>query len=169
MNDIKKIQDEMDVRIAQFLAHNGRASNREIARRLGVSEGSIRQRLRRLTASGALRIAAQVSPDAAPEAFMAIVGLKIDGRQLEACAQRIRQLPPVLETMIVTGRHDLMAVVLASSRQTLVDFVTRDLAAIPGIRDSETNVVLHSYGQWLDPARVWPEAATQKKTPEEDR
>lgn len=135
---------------------------------MGVSEGSIRQRLRRLTNAGVLRIAAQVNPDAAPEAFLAIVGLKIDGRQLESCARRIRALPPVLATMIVTGRHDLMAVVLASSRQTLVDFVTKDLAAIPGIRDSETNVVLRSYGQWLDPERVWPEAGSAGKTMEKN-
>ena len=156
-----RISDALDIRIAKSLSRDGRASNREIARRLGVSEGSIRQRLRRLTGSGALRIAAQVSPEAAPEAFVAIVGLKIDGRQLEACARRIRALPAVLATMIVTGRHDLMAVVLASSRQTLVDFVTKDLAAIPGIRDSETNVVLRGYGLWLDPERVFPAQAAQ--------
>lgn len=151
-----RIPDDLDIRIAYILAQDGRLSNREIGRQLGISEGSVRQRLGRLILDGALRVVAQANIEAAPNAFLAVVGLKIDGRQLEACARRIDALPAVLATMIVTGRHDLMAVVLSSSRQTLVDFVTNDLASIPGVRDSETNVVLRNYGQWLDPQRIFP-------------
>jgi DNA-binding Lrp family transcriptional regulator len=158
MHDSLRTLDTTDIRIAYELGKNGRLSNREMARRIGVSEGNVRQRLGRLIRSGALRVVAQTNLECLPESFLAVVGLKIDGRELTECARRVEALPAVLTTMIVTGRHDLVAIVLAPSRRTLVDFVTNDLSVIPGIRDSETTVVLRSYGQWIDAERAFDPA-----------
>lgn len=73
-----------------------------------------------------------------PEVRPALAGLKNNGRRLEECALAVGRLPTVLTTMIVTGRYDLMAVALASSRRTRVEFVTDQLAHVPGVNDSET-------------------------------
>ncbi len=142
--------DAIEIRIAQILGKDGRVSNRELARRIGVSEGTIRQRLGKLMKSGTLRVTAQAKVECVPDTFVALVGLKIEGRKLNDCARRIAALPAVQTTMIVTGRYDLVAMVLAPSRQTLVDFVADRLSAVPGIRDSETYVVLRSKGLWVD-------------------
>jgi Lrp/AsnC family transcriptional regulator, regulator for asnA, asnC and gidA len=141
--------DTTDLQIMCLLGENGRISNREIARRIGVAEGTVRQRLSALIGSGALRISAQFNIESFPEAYIAVVGMKIDGRRLTECASEVERLPSVITTMIVTGRHDLLAFVLAVSRETLVDFVTGHLATLPGVKDSETFVVLRSYGQWI--------------------
>jgi DNA-binding Lrp family transcriptional regulator len=144
-----RIMDHTDLLIARLLGEDGRISNREIARRIGVSEGTVRQRLAHLLGSGALRVTAQFDIEAVPEASIAVVGVKIDGRRLIECAREVERLPSVLTTMIVTGRYDLLAFVLALSRRTLVDFVTGELSGISGIKDSETYVVLRSFGQWV--------------------
>lgn len=141
--------DAIDTQIAYLLGLNGRLSNREIARRIGVAEGTVRQRLGRLIESGSLRITAQANIESYPETYLAIVGVKIDGRRLTECAAQIEQLPSVLTTMVVTGRYDIITVILAPSRQTLVDFVTDQLSKIQGVRDSETYVVLKNFGQWI--------------------
>ena len=141
--------DTLDHQIAYLLGLNGRISNREIARRIGVAEGTVRQRLSHLIVSGVLRVSAQFNIEAVPEAYIAVVGVKIDGRRLTECAHEVEKLPSVLTTMIVTGRYDLLAVVLALTRQTLVDFVTDQLSNIPGVKDSETFVVLKNFGQWV--------------------
>lgn len=141
--------DAIDLKIAYMLGENGRISNREIARRIGVAEGTVRQRLAHLIGSGALRVSAQFNIEAVPEAYIAVVGMKIDGRRLIECALEVERLPSVLTTMIVTGRYDLLAVVLAFSRQTLVDFVTGQLSKIHGVKDSETYVVLRNFNHWL--------------------
>lgn len=148
--------DDIDIRIAQQLGADGRLSNRELARRLGISEGNVRQRLGWLVDHGVLRISAQANLESQPEAFLAIVEVKIDGRRLTECAKRIAKLPSVLTTMIVTGRHDLMAVILAPSRRTLVDFVTNELSTVPGVLDSETSVVLKSLDFWVDTRKMFP-------------
>ena len=144
-----RIMDRIDLQISRLLGENGRISNREIARRIGIAEGTVRQRLSHLIGSGALRVTAQFDIEAVPEAYIAVVGVKIDGRRLTECAREVERLPSVLTTMIVTGRYDLLAVVLALSRQTLVDFVTDELSKIPGVKDSETYVVLKNFGQWV--------------------
>lgn len=141
--------DEIDLKISTILGQNGRISNREIARRIGIAEGTVRQRLAHLIENGVLRVTAQVNIESFPEVYAALVGLKIDGRRLNECAEEVEKLPSVLTTMIVTGRYDLIAVVLAASRRTLVDFVTDQLSKVQGIKDSETYVVLRNFGQWV--------------------
>jgi len=141
--------DDIDLQIISVLGVNGRLSNREIARRIGVSEGTVRYRLGRLLKSGDLRISAQVNIESFPGIYLAFVGVKIDGRRLNECAEQIEKLPSVLTTMIVTGKYDLFAVILAHSHHTLVDFVTNQLSHVPGVRDSETFVVLKNFDQWI--------------------
>ncbi|MFC1607763.1 Lrp/AsnC family transcriptional regulator [Candidatus Latescibacterota bacterium] len=141
--------DAIDTQIAYLLGVDGRISNREIARRIGIAEGTVRQRLSRLIESGALRLTALANIESYPETYLALVGVKIDGRRLNECAESIEHLPSVLTTMIVTGRYDIITVVIAPSRQTLVDFVTDHLSEIPGVQDSETYVVLKNFGQWI--------------------
>ena len=141
--------DTTDFKIMSYLGENSRLSNREIARRIGIAEGTVRNRLERLTHEGVLHTTALVNIEKFPELYIAFVGVKIDGRHLTECAARIEKLPSVLTTMIVTGRYDLFAVVLAQSHHTLVDFVTDQLSKVPGVRDSETFVVLRNYSQWI--------------------
>jgi Lrp/AsnC family transcriptional regulator for asnA, asnC and gidA len=146
--------DNVDLRIAYLLGLNGRMSNREIARRLGITEGTVRTRLSNLTDERSLRIGAQFDIESLPEAYISLVGLKIDGRMLTDCAEKVSQLPSVLTTMIVSGRYDIIAVVLAYSRQTLVEFVTEQLSKIPGVKDSETYVVLKNINHWISAEKV---------------
>ena len=141
--------DTIDLQIIALLGEDGRLSNREIARHIGMSEGTVRQRLGKLVKSGNLRITAQVNIETFPDLYLAFVGVKLDGRRLNECAAQVEQLPSVLTTMIVTGRYDLFAVVLAHSHRTLVDFVTNQLSHVPGVKDSETYVVLRNFGQWI--------------------
>ena len=146
--------DTIDLQISYLLGQNGRISNREIARRIGIAEGTVRQRLAHLIESGVLRVTAQVNIESFPDVYVALVGVKIDGRRLNECAVVVEKLPSVLTTMIVTGRYDLIAVILAPSRRTLVDFVTDQLSKIPGVKDSETHVVLRNFGQWVAADKV---------------
>ncbi|MBN1292908.1 MAG: Lrp/AsnC family transcriptional regulator [Candidatus Latescibacteria bacterium] len=141
--------DAIDLKIMSYLGENSRLSNREIGRRIGITEGTVRNRLDRLVNEDVLHTTALINIEKFPDLYIAFVGVKIDGRHLTECAARIEKLPSVLTTMIVTGRYDLFAVVLAQSHKTLVDFVTDQLSKVSGVKDSETYVVLRNYGQWI--------------------
>ena len=74
----------VDHGLIRALMRNGRASHREVARELGVADGTIRTRLRRLVAGGLLRVCAQVDPsNSGMIAARALVA--ISGRQLGSC------------------------------------------------------------------------------------
>ncbi len=55
--------DELDREIIAILQSNGRASNARIARRIGVSEGTVRRRLKKLIADGVIDIVAVVDAE----------------------------------------------------------------------------------------------------------
>ncbi len=159
--------DAIDLRIAQELAEDGRVPNSRIARRLGIAESTVRQRLRHLLDSGQVRIQALVNGREIHNRYLAVIGLKLEGRQLTVCAERINRLPEVQRTLIVTGRYDLLVSVLLDSHHGLVDFVTEKLSRIPGIRDSETFVCLKDSDPYFPAACVKgnPDAQRRKKKP----
>lgn len=148
--------DGVDFKIMSLLGQNSRLSNREIARRIGIAEGTVRNRLDKLITEGTLRTTALVNIESFPDLYIVFVGLKIEGRHLTECATQIEKLPSVMNTMIVTGRYDLFAVVLARSHKTLVEFVTDQLSKIPGVKDSETYVVLRNFSQWIPVDKLPP-------------
>ena len=141
--------DKIDLRISQILGKDGRISNSEIARQLNVSEGTVRQRLSKLTESGRLRVQAMVNSEQMPNRYLAMIGLQIEGRQLEKCAEEIDKFPQVQRTLIVTGRYDLMVSLLLDSHAAMVDFVTHKLSMVRGILQSETFVCLKNSDPWF--------------------
>lgn len=141
--------DKLDLRISQALGADGRMSNSEIARQLNVSEGTVRQRLKKLTESGQLRVQAMVNSEQVPNRYLAIIGLQIEGRQLEKCAEEVDKFPEVQRTLIVTGRYDLIVSLLLDSHTAMVDFVTHKLSTVPGILQSETFVCLKNSDPWF--------------------
>ena len=141
--------DDTDLRITMALAEDGRIANSEIARRLGVSEGTVRQRLRKLIDAGVVKIQAQVNADQVPGQYLAVIGLKLEGRELEKCAEQLNRFAEVQRALIVTGRYDILVSLLLDSHDRLVDFVTHRLSQVRGIRDSETFVVLKNYDPWF--------------------
>ena len=157
--------DETDVRITRELSADGRAANSEIARQIGVSEGTVRQRLKKLVDGGVVKVQAQVNSHQVPNLYLAIIGLKLEGREMEKCAEQINQFPEVQRTMIVTGRYDILASLLLDSHERLVDFVTHKLSRVKGIRDSETFVVLKNYDPWF-PASCLDRPAPQDEQAE---
>ncbi len=58
--------DEPDNHIADMLSKSNRASNREIARRVGVSEKTVRVRINRMIENGNLKIAAMINVENMP-------------------------------------------------------------------------------------------------------
>ena len=145
----KESLDDTDLQIVQRLRREN-ATNIELARELGVSEGTIRQRLKRLKDTGILKVAAGINPDALENQQAALVAVNVSrASMLEQKAREIADLPHVLAVSIVSGRYDLMAEVLVDSNHGLVDFLTRELAGIEDVSATESFLLLKSYGKFV--------------------
>ena len=68
--------DDLDVNIINLLQLDGRASNAKIAREAGVSEGTIRRRLKKLIEDGYLSVIAIPNLDRLGFATTAMIGIQ---------------------------------------------------------------------------------------------
>ena len=142
--------DATDRGIIELLREDGRANNSVIAAKLGITEGTVRLRLRKLIDSGVFRMAALVNPENVPGHQRCVIGIKVqESRQLEARARDVSQLPEVRSVAIVTGRYDLLAEVLVVSNDGLIRFLSESLASVPGIQSSETFLLLKTFDKWI--------------------
>jgi Lrp/AsnC family transcriptional regulator, regulator for asnA, asnC and gidA len=142
--------DALDRGIVEALRKDGRMNNSALAAELGVAEGTVRQRIKKLLDTGAFRVAGMLDPELLPDHQLCVIGLKVDeSRQLEQRAHDVAALPEVRSVAIVTGRYDLLVEVLVSSNQGLIRFLSESLAEVPGITSSETFLLLKTYDKWV--------------------
>jgi Lrp/AsnC family transcriptional regulator for asnA, asnC and gidA len=142
--------DALDHGIMDELRRDGRATNSAIASKLGVTEGTIRQRTRKLFESGAFRVLGRANPEIMPDQQVCLVGLKLgDSRKLEARAREVAALPEVMSVAIVTGRYDLVAEVVVPSNKGLIGFLTDSLASVRDLESTETFLLLKTFDKWI--------------------
>lgn len=141
--------DDLDWQIIEILRKEDQ-SNNAVARKLEISEGTVRQRLKKLKESGVLKIRALINPEVLANQQLALVGITIrESCYLKKRVEEIVALPDVLSASITSGRYDIMAEVLTDSNHGLVEFLTHQLSAIEGIGTTETFVMLESYKKYV--------------------
>lgn len=136
------ILDEADAKIVAALAEDPRMSFAEMARRMGVSAGMVRQRYLRLQEAGVVKIAAITNPLLTGGAVMAFVALTVDAARLEGVAEAVAGFDEVVYLVAVTGRYDLLAEGRFRDHAHLLEFLSGRIGAVEGVRASETFVNL---------------------------
>lgn len=106
---------------------------REMAQRLDLNEATIRSRLRRLEASGIMRVVARVDLQASGYPFTGLVGLKIKGRPIDEVAADLEKIPEIISILVVIGRNDLEIQIIARDIEMLDSLITERIATIDGI------------------------------------
>ena len=134
--------DDIDLKIINFLNKDGRTPFAQIAKELGVSTGMIRQRYQRLVQEGVLQIVAITNPMLMGFATMAQIGVKADVRRLEEIADEIAKFEEVIYLVLLTGSYDLHVEVVCRDKSHLLNFLTKKLHAVEGVKEAETFMYL---------------------------
>jgi Lrp/AsnC family transcriptional regulator for asnA, asnC and gidA len=124
---------------------NGRKSYQKIARDLAVSENTIRTRVQKLIEEGILDIKGVVNPESIDGHRVVIVGVKLQSMDLVNKGKEFSNLKGVVSVSVVTGRFDLIIVVLLKSGFGLLEFYTEEVSRIKEVQSVETFVVYKSY------------------------
>ena len=141
--------DETDWKIISILKE-GYVPNNTIALELGVSEGTVRARLKKLKEAGILQIRALINPDVLENKQLVIVAMRVaESKLLDRKAEELSHLKNVLSVSIASGRYDLIAEVLLDSNRGLVQFLTEELSTVEGILASESFIMLKNYGKYV--------------------
>jgi Lrp/AsnC family transcriptional regulator, regulator for asnA, asnC and gidA len=134
--------DDVDRRLISILQRDGRTSNREIARLLGVSEATVRNRLGRLIDEGLLNIVAVPTPKAVGLTMSAIIGVSVEMRRLDDVVGKIIGYREVRYAGLATGQYDIIIEAFFEDQEHMLTFVTRTLGQLEGVTDAETSVIL---------------------------
>jgi Lrp/AsnC family transcriptional regulator, regulator for asnA, asnC and gidA len=141
--------DDKDWQIITLL-RAGTISNSTIAQELGVSEGMIRQRIKRLREYDILSLRGLINPDILGNSQIVMVAANIsESSLLEATAEAIEKLEKVLSVSIVSGRYDIIIELLIDSNRGLIDFLSKDLSQVPHIKNTESFVLLKNYSKFV--------------------
>jgi len=124
---------------------DGRKSFKAIADELSVSENTIRARVSRLTEEGVLEISGLVDLESLPGHGAVIVGVKLQSMDLIKKGEEFSKLRGVVSVSVVTGRFDLILLVLLKDGFGLLEFYTNEVAKVKGVQSVETFVVYKSY------------------------
>jgi Lrp/AsnC family transcriptional regulator for asnA, asnC and gidA len=136
--------DALDTRLITLLQADGRLPNTELARRLGVTEATVRKRISRLLRDGIVLIAAWTDPLKIGYPIYTFIQLQVEMAQIERVSDRLARLSEIFFVVVGTGEFDICAGALFRSNEHMYDFFTRHLSQIPGIQRTTTSSILRT-------------------------
>jgi Lrp/AsnC family transcriptional regulator, regulator for asnA, asnC and gidA len=136
--------DELDRTIITLLQMDGRTSNVEIARSLGLAEATVRKRIDRLLSDGVIRIVAIPATELLGLPLETIIMLKVDLDKVNRVGEQLAALKEVRSVQYATGQHDLILEAVFPSDEELLEFLASTLPSIQGIRETATSHILRN-------------------------
>lgn len=141
---LKHVYDSLDQELIGLLRRDGRAPLAKIATRLGVSRGTVQNRIDRLLSSGALLgFTVRVREDVEIGVVRAIMSIEVGRQSTTKIITKLRGIPELHQLHTTNGSWDLVAEIRAAS---LTDFdrVLREVRSLEGVINSETSILLSS-------------------------
>ncbi|MFT5113504.1 MAG: Lrp/AsnC family transcriptional regulator for asnA, asnC and gidA [Parasphingorhabdus sp.] len=120
--------DELNRQIIAMLQEDGRLPYKDIASKLGVSEGTIRNRVQWMKDAGMLRICALADPMAIRYQSDAMVGIKVASNSSpRQVAERLSGHSEVVYVVWVSGRFDLLIEVVCETTKNFQSFLEHEV------------------------------------------
>ncbi len=137
--------DQTDQALIALLRKDARMTVAALAARLGVSRGTVTNRLRKLEDDQVIvGCTVKLRPDAQPDRIRAWMGVMVEGNQTRRVIASLLGEPGVAALHDTNGRWDLLAELEARSMGELAEILER-VRLIGGIRTTETNILLATY------------------------
>lgn len=142
--------DEVDKQIVAQLSLDARTSNGQIATELGVTEGTVRARIKRMEEEKLIRLTAVTNIDRFGDALIAYIWIEVErSDRTRSVAQALAAVPELGFVAVMLGRSDILAITMVRNTEHLADFVHTRINSIAGIRRTEStlgvNFVKHDY------------------------
>ena len=138
--------DEIDRKILAELQADGRMTNVELARRVGISAPPCLRRVRVLEEAGFIRgYHAELDPRSLGFEVQVFAMVRLQNqseRDLAAFEDRARDWPLVRECHMLNGEIDFILKCVAPDLTSFQHFLTHDLTAAPNVASVKTSLVI---------------------------
>jgi Lrp/AsnC family transcriptional regulator for asnA, asnC and gidA len=136
--------DELDHKIIEAFGQDGRASNRQIALDLNVTEGTIRTRIKRLQSRHLIHFTAITSYRFAGSPNLVMLGIRADQSRVQELAGLLALIPEIGCVVVLLGRYNLLAMGLFTSLEQVDSLINSRIRVLPGVKQVETSIAIHN-------------------------
>jgi len=134
--------DTLDQQLIDMLSRDARVSNRKIAGELGVTEGTVRGRIKRLQQDGLIAFTAITGFEMGKRARLAFINVQADVDKVREVAQAISDLTPINAVLITMGQFNITAMCLVDELDALVEIASDQIVTIDGVHHVETSIAV---------------------------
>ena len=136
--------DDTDKAIIEALCSDARLSQRQLANIVGVAQGTITNRIKRLESDGVITgYTLNLNPPSLGWGMTVMAGLCIEKGRIMEVQEKISADNRVFSVYDVTGDWDSMVLARVENREDL-DNLTKTVCTLDGITRSYTHVVLNT-------------------------
>lgn len=139
--------DDIDRKLLEILQADGRTTNVDLARRIGMAPSAIFERVRRLEQRGVITgYAARVDPKAVDRPLLAYVLVRSDERiGTSSSGEALAKLPEVLEVHHVAGQDSYLVKVRVKDPEALGKLLRDRFGAIESVRSTQSIIALDTF------------------------
>jgi DNA-binding Lrp family transcriptional regulator len=134
--------DDLDHQLIELLSKDARVSNRKIATELGVTEGTVRGRIKRLQQDRLISFTAITGLQMAHKSRLAFIRVQAEADKVRDVARAIREIDSINAVLVTMGSFNIMAMCLFDELDDLVDIASDRILALPGVHDVETSIAV---------------------------
>ncbi len=142
--------DEIDQKIADKLAENGRMSVETLAKETAIPMNTVKKRYQKLKRNGVLKVTIQINPNKIGYHALVVFFAVTTSEKSFSIIEKLSKIPDIISIMKTTGDYDLQIWAMVSDLNELL-FIKEEIGNVPEI--SRLDMELLKFG---DKWEKWP-------------
>jgi Lrp/AsnC family transcriptional regulator for asnA, asnC and gidA len=139
----KRPLDQLDCQMIELLQEDGRISNTDIAKKIGMSEATVRTRLNRLIQEEFIQIVAVSNPIKLGFKIVGNIRIHIEIKKMDRIIKELKKLKPLWFVVQTTGGTGIDTEFVAKSLDELNELIFEKINKIDGVIKTETSLFLN--------------------------
>jgi Lrp/AsnC family transcriptional regulator for asnA, asnC and gidA len=134
--------DRVDCEIIKLLQKDGRIPNTSIAKKLKISEATVRSRMNRLIGEQIIQIVAVSNPMKLGFSMVGSIRVHVEIKKMDTIIEALKKLKPLWHIVQSTGGTGIDAEFVVKSLEDLNDLIFEKINRIDGVQRTETSMFL---------------------------
>jgi Lrp/AsnC family transcriptional regulator for asnA, asnC and gidA len=155
VNSSNKKLDRVDCRLIRLLQKDGRMPNNTIAQHLGISEFTVRRRMKKLLDSGIIKIVAVANPIDLGFEIAGNLKIKIDLKKADAVLEELKKIDSLIWVALTTGGTDIDVDFVTRSLKEFQQLIFKKISQIDGVQSTETSLMVDLVKDTYDWGTAW--------------
>jgi Lrp/AsnC family transcriptional regulator for asnA, asnC and gidA len=150
-----KKMDRLDCKLIRLLQTDGRMPSNAIAQALGISEFTVRRRLKRLLDNNIIRIVAVANPIDLGFEIAGNLKIRIDLKKTDHVLEQLKKIDSLIWVALTTGGSDVDVDFVARSMKEFQELVFKKISSIDGVLSTETSLMVDLVKDSYDWGTAW--------------